>query len=661
MKKLTRDTPLLNRFDRQSRSVFWSMCPFLRLHGDHRVTVLILTALVCFLSGCQPLSTTDEPVVEGKGDEFMVVDCLLPGQIRQIGQKARYLSARRPIKASASECAIRGGEFTAYDRADYATGLKVWLEQAKTGDAEAQTYVGEIYEKGLGLSPDYEVASVWYRRAAEKGFTRAQINLGNLYEKGLGVDKNSIKALNWYRRASGLDGDKLQYASTVVANNQLQKELASLSAKVSDLRAYKSQVEAEKKEQKNIVPQPLVPQPLVSQTGEPHKKEPLAATEIARDEILIQNSLNSAPNIMVIDPPISLTRSGPTALLRNAVASKEIIGKVQSELDIRSFRVNSLPIELDEFNLFFVDVPIVGQKTEVLIEAIDEKAQKVGFQFSMFLDPATTDGKSPRVISFDPATQTPLYEGINFGRYYALVIGNKNYQFYKDLETPENDARLIAQLLRERYGFSTQLLLNASRYEMLSALNTLRSKLTEKDNLLIYYAGHGELDAANERGYWLPVDAEPGNNTNWLSNLSISDQLNTFSAKHVMVVADSCYAGTLSTASVARQSASVDQSLQKEWLEVMNTVKARTVMTSGGVRPVLDSGGEGHSVFAKSFIDALKSNDRLMDGNSLFISVLTDVRKRSKELGVEQIPDYGAIKYAGHEAGEFFLVPAVEG
>ena len=640
MKNIASDTRLAVRRKQifLSKHCLLEICRF-------RWRTFILAVMAFMLNGCGPVSVAPEQATGKNGDEFMVVDCLLPGQVRQLGKKARFLAARRPVKTSASDCAIRGGEFTAFDRADYATALRVWLDQAKIGDAEAQTYVGEVYEKGLGLTPDYEIAAIWYSRAAEQGFTRAQINLGNLYEKGLGVNKNPVEALNWYRRASGLEANNLQYASTIIANNVLQEELKSLETELSGLRDYKSLTEAEKAGLRK---------------AELREAERLAQQNAEQDNSLATDSPDSAPSIMVIDPPISLTRSGPTALLRNAIASKEIIGKVESDLDIRSFRVNNKLVELDEFSLFFVDVPLQGQKTDVLIEVVDVKAQQVGFQFTMFLD-VNPDKKQSRLITFDPASQTPSFAGINFGRYYALVIGNKDYQFYNDLETPENDARKIGELLSERYGFSTQLLLNASRYEILSALNKLRDKLTENDNLLIYYAGHGELDSANERGYWLPVDAEPGNSTNWLSNVSISDQLNTFNAKHIMVVADSCYAGTLSTASVARQAASVGQELLKEWLEVMNTVRARTVMTSGGVRPVLDSGGEGHSVFAKSFIDALKNNDSLMDGNKLFISVLADVRKRSKQLGVEQIPDYGAIKYAGHEAGEFFLVPADKG
>ncbi len=595
------------------------------------------------LAGILGLTACSGPAVndsaggeEENADNLMVVDCLLPGQVRQLGSSARFLTARRPIKTTASDCAIRGGEYTAFDRADYATALKVWLDQAKTGDPEAQTYVGEIYEKGLGLSPDYEVAAIWYRRAADQGFTRAQINLGNLYEKGLGVAKNPVEALNWYRKASGLNTDKLQYASTIIANETLQTELTSLQGEVSTLRETQKQTEAELQ----------------------RTKEQAAAKQQATEVAMITaDSLVPPPSIQILDPPISLTRSGPTALLRSALSTKEVIGKVDSSIGVRSFSVNGLPVELDEYNLFFVSVPVTGSRTNVKLQAQDVEDQQVGFEFTMFLDQAAAAAKSEH-FSFDAGTKSPQFDGVSFGRYYALVIGNQDYKHYVDLETPANDARQIAEILSKRYGFTTQLVLNANRYEILSALNEMREKLTDKDNLLIYYAGHGELDAENDRGYWLPVDAEPGNTANWLSNVSISDQLNTLRAKHVMVVADSCYAGTLSTASVARQGAISSDEVQKEWIEVMLEVKARTVMTSGGIRPVLDSGGGEHSVFAKSFIDALNGNKSLLDGNRLFLSVLGDVRKRSKDLGLEQIPDYGAIKYAGHEAGEFFFVPA---
>jgi len=133
---------------------------------------------------------------------LFVVDCLLPGQSHKLS-RLTFLTPQRPVKTSAQDCESKGGAYVPYDRADYRTALHVWLPQAQEGNKEAQTYVGEIFEKGLGGQPDYALAIEWYRQAAAQGDTRAQINLGYLYEKGLGVQQDPETALNWYRKAAG--------------------------------------------------------------------------------------------------------------------------------------------------------------------------------------------------------------------------------------------------------------------------------------------------------------------------------------------------------------------------------------------------------------------------------------------------------------------------
>src|SRR5215467_14963644 len=201
------------------------------------------------ITGCTSPSLSGQPpdqapsaasrVAPGRAEALFVVDCLLPGQVRKLGQMT-FLTARRPIKTSAQDCEIRGGEYVAYDRADYRTSLNVWLPQAQEGDKEAQTYVGEIYEKGLGVPPDYAVALAWYRKAAAQGHSRAQINLGFLYEKGLGVEKDPMQALSWYRQASGLkeaialDTSSNRWSDT---GTSTQKEVQELKQEVEQHKA----------------------------------------------------------------------------------------------------------------------------------------------------------------------------------------------------------------------------------------------------------------------------------------------------------------------------------------------------------------------------------------------------------------------------------------
>ena len=636
-------------------------------------------------------------------DDLLIIDCLLPGQVKKLGTQTTFLTARRPIKTTATDCEIRGGEYVAFDRADYVTALKIWLPVAQSGDAEAQTYVGEIYEKGLGLKPDYQAASVWYEKAAKQNFSRALINLGNLYEKGLGVAQDKAMALNLYRQAAGLQSDDLLYASTVEVRAVDQKELIRLKDEVAfksqqlaaaegqlanlqaDLAQRKQALAAAEQTQKNAElalfaqeskaiheqSQALIKQ-LKSELSHArlavdNQQQQLAAanqqlnqisnqvastnTSILQSETLIA-SADTMPIIEIIDPPMTLMRGLPTIPVKASLRQKEIVGKIKAPNGLKSFKVNGREQTIDEYNLFWVNVPIDGDRKTVKLEAIDTNNNRVAFNFSVVPDQSA-------VVSSVPDTAQPLAvkSGLNLGNYHALVIGNNDYRSYPKLKTAVNDATETASVLQEKFGFKTTVLKNATRYEILAALNELREQLTDQDNLLIYYAGHGELDDKTDKGFWLPVDAEQGNSRNWISNAAISDILNTLKAKHVMVVADSCYAGTLSVAAMPRVDESMPDDLQKEWILAMSQARARTVLTSGGVAPVLDGGGDGHSVFSRAFLDTLRKSDGIIEGHSVYREVLSRVQTKARSLNVQQVPEYAPARYAGHEAGEFFFNP----
>ncbi len=128
----------------------------------------------------------------------------------------------------------------------------------------------------------------------------------------------------------------------------------------------------------------------------------------------------------------------------------------------------------------------------------------------------------------------------DFGRYHALVIGNNDYEQLPKLTTAVGDADAVAKLLEEKYGFRVTKLTNATRRDITGAFNRLRQTLTKKDNLLVYYAGHGVLDEEAAAGYWQPVDARSDDDSNWFSNGRLTGYLRAMSAQHVMVVADSC-------------------------------------------------------------------------------------------------------------------------
>lgn len=246
-----------------------------------------------------------------------------------------------------------------------------------------------------------------------------------------------------------------------------------------------------------------------------------------------------------------------------------------------------------------------------------------------------------RALAAEPA--------LEFGNYRALVIGNNDYKHIAKLKTAEADARAVAALLRERYGFKTELMLNATRYDIVTAFGRLRAETEPNDNVLIYYAGHGHLDRETQSGYWLPVDAEPDNEANWLAIESITRGLRAMPAKHVMVIADSCYSGTLVRAAPVGLKTGAERIA---WLRRMAEKRTRTALVSGGLEPVMDGGGGGHSVFAKALLDTLRGNAEVLDGHGLFTQI-----SRLVVVNAEQTPQYSDVRGAGHEGGEFLFVP----
>ena len=191
----------------------------------------------------------------------------------------------------------------------------------------------------------------------------------------------------------------------------------------------------------------------------------------------------------------------------------------------------------------------------------------------------------------------------------------------------------------------------------MTAFNEIQRRLTEKDNLLIYYAGHGEIDAKTQEAYWLPIDAETGNPANWIPSKAITDLLSIMPARHILVVSDSCYSGAMTGAAVAKLPDDMDPDKKEKWLRVMATKKARTVLTSGDVKPVLDEGGEGHSIFAEAFLRSLRSNKGLLEDYELYRDVAAKVATASAKIGFTQTPSYAPLQYAGHEGSPFFFLP----
>jgi hypothetical protein len=245
-----------------------------------------------------------------------------------------------------------------------------------------------------------------------------------------------------------------------------------------------------------------------------------------------------------------------------------------------------------------------------------------------------------------PKTELGLMANIKFGKYHALVIGINDYKNLTNLGTAVADADAISEILSKEYGFKVTKLINPTRDNILDALDNLQASLKFEDNLLIYYAGHGWLDEKSDQGYWLATDAKKNRRSRWVSNSTLTDTLKSIAAKHVMVVADSCYSGRLVRGLKIRTNDRDDP----EYYQKISRKKARVVVTSGGLEPVEDGKGK-HSPFARAFLNILKENDGVLDGSKMFQAI-----RRPVMVNANQTPQYSDVRRAGHDGGDFLFV-----
>jgi hypothetical protein len=618
-------------------------------------------------------------------EDMLIVDCLLPGQIRSLGRQATFMGARRPIRTSQADCQIRGGEYVSYDRANYQTALKVWLDQAMAGSAEAQNNVGEIYSKGLGTEPDYGMAAQWFKKAADQGYQRAKINLGFLYEQGLGVQQDTAMALNLYREGSGLQ-DELLYASEVeVEFKKKDEQIAGLQGQVqaaqadsAELRQQVEQLKSQLAERRRAL---AASQAELSATqsklAQARASQDTGLSKLLENELLAQeqkiNSQRSqiaalesrsnaggggiaanAGSLQILDPVFVATRGRSTAVVR-APGKRKLVGRVSNPAAVASISVNGQPATIEANGTFSSDIDVAATGTQVKVAAVDKSGARAQLDFTMM--PQAGAGGTSATAALAPAGALP--RDVKLGRFYAVVIGNNSYRDpgYAALKSAASDATAVANVLRSRYGYQTTVLLNASRLEMLTALNEMREKLGTGDNLLIYYAGHGEIDGAG-KGYWVPSDGVAGNSKTWISNAMVSDILNAMPARHVLTVVDSCYSGTMTRSSTPTFDAgSMSADKWNTWVKTMANGRSRTALTSGGLQPVPDVGAGNHSYFARAFINALQDNNKLLEAGRLYRTVSTQVALTSVKAPLPQNPQYAAIRFAGHESGEFFFMP----
>jgi len=258
--------------------------------------------------------------------------------------------------------------------------------------------------------------------------------------------------------------------------------------------------------------------------------------------------------------------------------------------------------------------------------------------------------------------ETNVVPEISIGEQVAVFFGNQTYTDSQidDLKTPLADIKKISQILREQYGFKTEIQFgettydlvvpNATKNQISSILNILTKYLKKNDQLIIFYAGHGKFLKEINQAYWLPADAQSDDFGTWYGARELTERLPYMEAQHVLVISDSCFSGAFRDAG-----AEEPEELRKKSLDELWKLRSRKVLASGANQPVWDgdSIASGHSVFARALIDGLqKKNSPRFTMRELFQEYI-----QVRVPGIaRQVPQYDPLLTSGHEGGEFVMI-----
>lgn len=233
---------------------------------------------------------------------------------------------------------------------------------------------------------------------------------------------------------------------------------------------------------------------------------------------------------------------------------------------------------------------------------------------------------------------TLIYQPYKLPQIWAVVVGISKYQKENlKLNFADKDAQLFYEFLRSPFGGGLSennsiLLVNeqATRENIIKALNDKLNRAFDEDMVIIYFAGHGMPDPVGNEVYFLSYDAKPDNLAGTaVSHLDIDRALSKSRARKKIWIADACHSGG-ATVSTRGDYASLTHKLLFEIAEKKEGT-ALFMSASGSEFSMEDiKWGTGHGVFTYSLIEGLKGkadkdNDALVSIRELYDYVYRQV------------------------------------
>lgn len=347
-------------------------------------------------------------------------------------------------------------------------------------------------------------------------------------------------------------------------------------------------------------------------------------------------SFNTPPEVVIIEP---IVERGFKIVKTKTIMVR---GKATDKDRIFEIKINGVDATVTEDGSFTANVPLKFGTNDLVVKATDLKMASSTKTFSI-------KRKSPDVVvdnNNDKDDVIVVNNNSGFGEYYALLIGVSDYGdgAITDLGgLPTKDAQDLGNVLINKYSFKREnvVILNKSpkANDIIKEFSKLKKKVTNKDNLLVFYAGHGIYDEISGVGAWLPSDADMEYELNLISNSQVVDFLKTIRSKHTLLISDACFSGSIFKTRSFEKS---PKSIQKKF-----ELTSRKAITSGTLKTVPNK-----SMFLKYLLNRLETNpNNFLSARQLFDKIEEPVMNNSPNT-----PQYGTIYGIGDEGGDFIFV-----
>ncbi|RYY41642.1 MAG: caspase family protein [Chitinophagaceae bacterium] len=271
-----------------------------------------------------------------------------------------------------------------------------------------------------------------------------------------------------------------------------------------------------------------------------------------------------------------------------------------------------------------------------------------------------------------PKAETLRRESGLIGKQYALLVGTNHYKGagWDSLANPIYDVSEIGEVLRDDYGFEVTLLKDPGSAQVYQSLLNLYKTLQPNDQLLIYFAGHGDMDTYfSGDGFIVCSDSkavsEDAARTTYLPYARLKRMINKIASRQTLVMLDVCHAGTFDDNILASKRDNREYGITNA--KVLDLVRenaqrqTRKVLTSVGLGFALDGRKGQHSPFANLVLQTLRARGRNSEGIVRLDNLLQVLRaanlQQSEGSTVRKMEPYAAGFGSDESISEYILIP----